>query len=328
MEPDEKYNELIASYLKGELTAAGSKELFAWLQLDAKNREVFSQSQSIWNATQWPEEQFTPDVEKAWARFRARIDASGKPQGRIFRITPQILKIAASVAIILSISYLLGRWALEPKMILVQTASNEKREFYLPDSSKIFLNKNSEVSYSSNFKEKRIIDLKGEAFFEVTKRSGKNFVIYAANSRTEVLGTSFSVNAYEGKLPTVQVLTGVVAFSDKNSTNIVFLAKGDEAKLEENMKVTKTSISDSNFLAWKNNQLVFKNTDLLQVIRALENYFSVPIKIENAALLKCRFTGSFEKPAIQEIMNILASSVNLTYKRTDKEIVLSGQGCK
>jgi ferric-dicitrate binding protein FerR (iron transport regulator) len=202
---------------------------------------------------------------------------------------------------------------------------------YLPDSSLITLNKHSTLSYASDFNEnERVVYLQGEAFFDVKKTNGKTFTIISADSKTQVLGTSFTVRSYENEGKTeVQVLTGKVAFSTKKNPeqNQVLLTPGYKAVMEEDNQIMKAAINDPNFMAWKNDKLEFNNTRMDQVIATLEKYFEVPIEITEPQMLKCRFTGTFEKPTLQEIVDVLVVSVDLTYARKGNQFVFSGRGC-
>jgi ferric-dicitrate binding protein FerR (iron transport regulator) len=210
-------------------------------------------------------------------------------------------------------------------------AAEVKREMLLPDGSRIVLNKHSKVSYASDFnKNERVVYLSGEAFFDVKKTAGKTFTVYSGNTITQVLGTSFTVRSYEEEGTTeVQVLTGKVAFSTREDAESkkVLLTPGYKGVLSSNESISKTAINDPNFLAWKDNKLAFSNTRMDKVIATLEKYFDVPIEVSNPKMLECRFTGTFESPELQEIIDVLVISVDLIYTREDDKYILSGQGC-
>jgi ferric-dicitrate binding protein FerR (iron transport regulator) len=103
--------------------------------------------------------------------------------------------------------------------------------FVLPDGSRVFLNKNSKLTYPEKFAgNERIVNLSGEAFFEVTRNKGE-FIVICRDTRTRVLGTSFNVKGYEPNKP-VQVIveTGLVEVSNTDGKNIraqLLLKPGD-----------------------------------------------------------------------------------------------------
>jgi hypothetical protein len=87
----------------------------------------------------------------------------------------------------------------QPEDVLITLKTiQEKKDFYLPDSSRIFVNRNSEISYHENFENNRTLHITGgEVFFEVKHKNNQPFVVYANRSRTEVVGTSFMIKSYK-----------------------------------------------------------------------------------------------------------------------------------
>jgi ferric-dicitrate binding protein FerR (iron transport regulator) len=73
--------------------------------------------------------------------------------------------------------------------------------------------------------------------------------------------------------------------------------------------------------------LVFENTGLNEVAESVENYFGIKVEMENPALANCRFTGSFKKPDLKELLEILKLSVNLKVEQKDNHYILKGSGC-
>lgn len=69
----------------------------------------------------------------------------------------------------------------------------------LPDSSIVYLNSESSLSYPLVFDGKtREVHLIGEAYFEVAKDPLRRFIVSTAHqTQIEVLGTHFNVEAYE-----------------------------------------------------------------------------------------------------------------------------------
>jgi ferric-dicitrate binding protein FerR (iron transport regulator) len=65
-----------------------------------------------------------------------------------------------------------------------------------------------------------------------------------------------------------------------------------------------------------------------EVIATLEDYFGVPINVTDNRLLECRFTGTYNQPSLQEIIDVLVVSVDLTYTNNNGQYVFFGPGCK
>lgn len=328
--------DLILKHLKKETSEFEEHLLSEWLEESAENRVLFEETSRVWNLTEKPKKQFEPDVEKAWQKVKmmANLDpnAAAQPsQTKIVSIWNQglFLKVAASILLFLGLGWgILGVLKKDSQMITISTGEY-KRKIVLPDSSTVWLNKNSSVVYADNFAEgEREIQLKGEAFFEVKKDQGKSFTVLGYTSKTVVLGTSFNVRALATKKEEVEVYTGKVSFARKeNPKEIVLVTPGFKAQIAQGGGIVKEKAENTNTLSWKNEQLVFSNAKLKEVVEALGNHLEVPIELQNKELLNCRFTGTFEKPTLQEAMEILSASMGLTYKQQGEKYILIGQSC-
>jgi transmembrane sensor len=318
--------ELIAKQLQGELSAQEEKVLLAWVSEKDENKTIYEQSVKAWEYSGRKQGNFHVNTDAAWAKVKSRAGESTK----VIRFWQRpVYQIAASLVLLLTIGSLTDSFKGSPEYITV-ASKNEKVKFYLPDSSVVWLNKNSSVRYPDNYNEKsREVQLDGEAFFDVRRDVTKKFIVLGHHSVTEVLGTSFIVKSYKGSQEEfVKVITGKVSFSSRSESNKqVLLTPGLEGKLEAGNIISSSKITDTNFKAWKEQKLDFDNTELSQVIASLNNYFGVEVTVTDSALLKCSFTGSFDNPEIEQIINILSVSLNVEYKKEKNKYILSGQGC-
>jgi ferric-dicitrate binding protein FerR (iron transport regulator) len=329
---EEKLN-LIAKHLRGETSGFEENLLKEWMNESDLNKEFYAETAFLWNAGKAPVGQI-PDVDLAWQKVKMRTlvsDAVSPSLDNVRSFTSYSIywKVAASLLVFVALGYLTR--SLWMKTETVRLASgNHKMEFYLPDSSKVSLNKNSTVFYSEEYNgSKREVTMEGEAFFEVRKNKQKPFIVNGKFSKTEVLGTSFNVRSYKsGTSDAIEVVTGKVSFTSlKKQNSKVFLLPGDKAVLNENGEMKTSKVDITNTLSWKNEKLVFENTSLQEVAIAMEDYFNVPVIIQNQELTSCRFTGTFTKPSIEEMMQVLSVSINLSYSKKDQTYLLTGKGC-
>lgn len=208
-----------------------------------------------------------------------------------------------------------------------------KKEFTLPDGSKIFLNKHSNISFDKGLENQasRIVYLNGEAFFSVKHLNSKPFIIYTKNSKTEVLGTSFNLKSSTNQHDEIDVVSGKVAFTSLSGNlekDKIILIAGQKATLNRDKQLHQAQTENPNFIAWKDEKIVFEKTRLINVISTLEDYFSVSIIVENSDILDCNFTGTFEKPNLEEILEVLTFSTNLHYSKGNNHFIITGKGCK
>lgn len=216
--------------------------------------------------------------------------------------------------------------------LIVYETKGEKSVVVLPDSSKIYLNRHTVISYNKNFNEQeRLVNLSGEAFFDVKKVDGKTFTIISNRSKTIVLGTSFNLRSISSEtIDEVDVVTGKVKFSPKEKGGeheSIFLTPGLKG-IVENDFVKKEQIKDPNFMAWKNEKLIFNKSRMDNVIATLEHYFQKKIVVKNEDILQCTFTGSYSKPNLEEILKVIEFSLKGSFeKKNEHELIFEGKGC-
>ncbi|MFC5271841.1 FecR family protein [Adhaeribacter terreus] len=326
--------------LAKEVSGNAGEDDKAWLkqkrQQDLETETVAKQAEKVWSGSALPKPDYEPDVEKGWQRFQMKVQAR-TPEVETPKV-PVVRKmslstlygIAASISLVILVGiYFLTRTT-NQNWTEVRTAANETKTIMLADGSKISLNQNSTFAYPENFQiENRTVKLTGEAFFEVAKAEGKRFTIFAQGTKTEVIGTSFNLRAYDKKEVKVQVVTGKVAFAKTETDDAIFLTPGQEGLISEKTvaKPAKKVIAEPNFQAWKTKNLAFNNQRLEQLATELENYFNIDIVIQNEALKNCRFTTSFQDPELQEVLDILAMTGNLKITKDGNRYLISGQGC-
>jgi ferric-dicitrate binding protein FerR (iron transport regulator) len=240
-----------------------------------------------------------------------------------------VFKIAASIALVALFSWLLYHTFFSHETILKES-QNSIVMVALPDGSEVWLNQHSRLTYQDDFNDKnRSVQLEGEAFFEVRKDTQRPFIIQTQQAKVQVLGTSFNVQAYEETNSTeVHVASGLVSISSiENKTGGIALKPGETGRLTNGNIAVFREEEDFNALAWKEKRLIFKKTPLNTVFKNLEEYFKIRIAIKNATILQCRFTGSFNQPTLEEIIEALSVSLDLTIAKENDTYVIDGDGC-
>jgi transmembrane sensor len=263
------------------------------------------------------------DVDKAWNSFYSRIKENGLLSERItiekkFRMQT-VFRIAASVIIIISLGismlYINRTGVLTGKIVVKANATERNKEVLLSDGSKVFLNRNSELTYYKNQNISRNVTLKGEAFFDIKHDPSRPFIIDAGKASVKVLGTSFSVltnnsdNAVE-----VFVKTGSVMLSNITGNKSLVLEPGyiGRMDLESAAKIVN---EDPNYLSWNTDLLFYKNTPLDKVFSDLKKVYNIDVIADNREILKNPLTATFEKEPEETIIRLLCSTFTLSYKK-------------
>lgn len=329
------YWDLLARYFGGNASEAEQ----AWIQQqkeqDPSFAKVYSQVRRLYSKPAADANGYEPDVEMGWKRLQTRVKMRQLSDPPVMTPAPKRNSygwaVAASIVFLLTAGlWLAGRLNENTEWVEVQTALNETKELLLADGSRVMLNENSRLAYPQNFdNDGRTVRLNGEAFFEVQKAEGKRFTVLTEGTKTEVIGTAFYLRAYPSEEVRIQVREGKVAFANLQNQEAVFLTPGQEAIMPAGQPVPrKKEIEDPNFQAWQSKQLQFSDTRLDRLVKTIEAYFDTSISIRNPDLHNCRFTVSFEQPELEEVLEILAITGNLTIKKESDNYVISGESCK
>lgn len=329
---EEIYTNLVLKELNGEINEMDLQKLKAWLDESAEHQEKYADIQKIWKLSGEGQEIINMNIGQEWSRFQKRIeqkDPIQQPTKVRTLWSKQFIRAAAAIAFV-SMAFWMYKLVNAGNDIKTIYAKAEKVEIKLPDNSVVWLNKGSEITYSKKF-EKRLIQLKGEAFFDVQKKNGATFTIETAQTKTQVLGTSFNVRAYANEPTTeVVVFTGKVSFDglDDDKEPVLLWPEDKGVYKKSSKQLEKASNENLNVLAWKQNKLRFKGELLEQIIPLAETFYNIKVKVKNPAILKCDFNGTFDQLTADEAIESLAYGLSLQLEKKVGSYELSGKGCE
>ncbi|MCX6217365.1 FecR family protein [Spirosoma sp.] len=214
---------------------------------------------------------------------------------------------------------------------------------HLPDGSQVTLQPNSRISFSKQFKgDKREVYLMGEAFFNVRKNPRKPFYVHANEVVTKVLGTSFTVEAYDNQANVqVAVRTGQVSVFARNDWQRAQKEVNSDVPgvvLTPNQKVVfnrqeghfhRTIIPNPVIInhRFANDVFVYDETPVTKIFTQLEDAYGVDIVFDEQLLKHCTLTARFHDEPLLEKLNLICQITNASYQIVDAQIVISAQGC-
>ena len=337
MDDVNKLNE-IARYLAGEMSTVEQKALEQWIHATESNQKFYEDHIKLWELAEEYNKKmpFEINAKRSWDEFDAKLEKDtgikkSDGGGKRISLIRQLLRVAAVFLVTLGTGYMVLQNQKDPvvPMLVNQSKVNEKKEITLPDGSKIWLNGQTTLRYTADFNP-RMVSLEGEAFFEVVHQDGKPFEILSDSTKTIVLGTSFNVRAYpEESFVEVNVREGKVAFQENtNKDKALILTAGDAGTFNKKENVlSKSTPKISNATSWKTGELNFNNTLIAEVLPTLERYFGKTIKVNNPKILNCHITGKYQKPTLNQLLNVLAFSLDIEIKTEQNYFILSGTGC-
>jgi transmembrane sensor len=195
----------------------------------------------------------------------------------------------------------------EAKLNTISTPNGGQYQVVLPDGTKVWLNSASNLKYPNYFSgSERLVELEGEAYFEVTKNKQSPFRIKTTLQEIEVLGTHFNINAYKDE-PVLKttLLEGSVMVSSAKSKMI--LVPGQQARMDINTleTTTESKVDLDQIVAWKNGVFSFENEDLRSIMRQISRWYNVSV-VFNGPLSEDKFFGEISRNSnLSQVIEIL-----------------------
>jgi transmembrane sensor len=264
------------------------------------------------------------DVDKAWNNVHSRIMeySVNKSQShvKIGFIRTAFFKIAAVALVLVALGgaavYINNAGYLSRK-ITVTAGDNQKNVLVaLSDGSKIYLNRNSEFSYRSNFgKYGRNVKLKGEAFFEIAPDTKKPFIIDAGKASVRVVGTSFNViTSNKESEVEVFVKTGKVLLSDNSGSQSIQLNPGYVGTINSKI-ASKVLNTNPNYLSWNTGYLDYSGQKLSVVFKDLKRVYNMDIVADDPSILDNPWHSPIDNLSQETIIRLICTSFNLSYTK-------------
>ena len=337
-------NEIILKkILEGNCTETEKKEILAWIKAEDAEQSLQKIFDKYWQKNGGKD--FSAELESAslWEKLKDEIaqmyveqsmnNFSSKEDKKRKVIQFRVLKYAASIAAIFIAAFFLFKNFEEdqpPKLVMAATTitkstkQGQKLTIKLKDGSTIVLNSNSSVSYPETFdKERRMIKLKGEAFFEVAEDHLRPFSVQAGNTTTTALGTSFDINSYDPDNIKISLATGKV----KVSTNVKGTVKDQTLKpgdaityLSKSQQFKMTEFDYKKDFLWKEGILYFEDAPFNEVIKRLEMWYGVKFETNAGNSSIKSYTGKFDNETLENTLKSMSYSLDFDYSINKKNI--------
>lgn len=196
----------------------------------------------------------------------------------------------------------------------------------LSDGTRVFLNAASELKYPVEFVGgKRVVDLNGEAYFEVRKDSLRPFIVRVNGAEVTVLGTSFNVNTYgdDGQIYTTLVNGSVRIFSEKNGQEEV-LTPGMQGVMNiQTGQLTVREVDVEAYVAWREGRFVFRTMTLDLIMRQLQRWYDFELFYQNPELKEYEFRGVIKRDMdLDKVLSVIKATTNVDFDVKGKVITI------
>lgn len=313
---------LLPRLLAGEATPAEEQTVANWRNSSPANQTRFDEFARIWEITGQASVSDEIDINREWQRMESVLFASRVPTFHIgwIRYAAAVFVFVAAGGLIYSL--LSGQSFRAPR--------HSTRTISLTDGSRATLNAGSVLREARGFGlTNRNLQLKGEAFFEVQPDSARPFLVDAGPLVVQVTGTRFNLNARpEAEKMQVVVARGSVWVSlKKQPQRKETVGAGQEALFDPATGNLSVSFSQNqNALAWKTRLIDFRNTPLHEAVKLLSDVYHVHIDTDDK-VTNCMVTVRFDNQPLNQVLEVLASTLDLTVTKQKNYFLLSGKGC-
>ncbi|EDM35553.1 putative anti-sigma factor [Pedobacter sp. BAL39] len=213
---------------------------------------------------------------------------------------------------------------LHPVQHTLVTAKGQQYHVVLPDSTRIWLNAGSRLSYPLVFsKNTRLTEMAGEAYFEVKRAEKWPFIVNIADRgfAVRVLGTAFNVSAYtQEKAIKTTLVSGRVELDIKGKAKTVVLKPAQKATYDAQDKILQVATVNTNLETdWISNRLVFRETPMAEALKRLEYFYNIKFDVRSKHIYKYTLTGTFDGKSLTRVLDYMRLSSEIQYTITHEQ---------
>lgn len=217
---------------------------------------------------------------------------------------------------------------LSSNLTAFSTGPGKQAAITLPDGSRITLNSESELKYTTGEfnRGNREIAFNGEGFFEIAPDASRPFIINTEKMSVTVLGTVFCLQVRNFRASSELSL-------EEGKVLVKSLMNGQEAYLQPNQRLTMDNASgvlritsDANIKdksSWAKGEIIFHGERFSKVVERIEDVFGVRISVKGDIDPDDIFSGTITTNNIHDALLVLEKSFHLSAVINDRKVVLS-----
>lgn len=294
---------ILVRYFSGEASEEEKAAIHQWLEEDEGNRKQFINERIRFDASLVADER---NIQSSGAKKRNAVVWNA-------------LKIASAILLLVGSSYFFSLYFSNPQDAVtrsIHVPAGSRTSFTLPDGTLVWLNSKTTLQYPNTFsKKQRVVELNGEAYFEVTPDKEKTFIVKTGKYNVEVLGTTFNVEAYADKPAfSTALFSGRVKLYKDGEMNSLHLGPGNTADLvNDRLEVTPIG---SEIYRWRDGLIIIEDKSFEEIMLLFEKYFGQEIIIQNKDVKKLGYRGKLRiADGVDHALRVLQNDFRFTYKR-------------
>ena len=312
-----EFTQLVSNVLSGEASDKEKESLEQMLLESSEHSKIYNQLKEYWDA----EVQLTHKREKGSLEAGIFSKLSLETEAQQFTLRKLFLRFSSAAAILFfTISCVLAYlYTAAPKEFYTYSAQSKAIEYTLKDGTKVTLNKNSSVTYRSDYSENsRHVKLSGEAFFNVVRDTTKPFIVEAFGTRTEDIGTRFNIKTNaENSTVSTTLVEGSIRFKADNCN--VLLKPGQELIYNKGLKKGLIHKTDTQYqTAWASGRYNYTNIRFADLTVKLAHIYHLNIQIADQKIANRVVSASFlTDESVEDILKSLQNELGFTYVKKE-----------
>ncbi|MDB6087182.1 MAG: FecR family protein [Gammaproteobacteria bacterium] len=286
----------------------------AWLGESEDHRRAFDRMTRVWELS-------------GKIQMRARGDISVTRSAPRLRVTPWTATVAATL--VLAVTAAAYFW----RDNTVVTGVGQRQVRLLRDGTRVVLNTDTRIEVNYDEHARRVRLVRGEAWFDVSKRPTWPFVVMVDGQEIRALGTSFivrhdaqdlSVTLVEGRISVAPMAGSDGASPDEAAPqNPQILTPGQRLTLSRHHAPALDRPELNHVTAWEHGRVEFDETPLGDAAREMNRYNTTHVIVADVDVAKLRIGGVFRAGDSDEFVGTVTAALGLRADRRGSNITLS-----
>lgn len=360
---DSPMDDIIIKFLSNDISSKEYGQLLNWLTVE-KNKSYFDRYRIVWQATKRYSGHALFNENSGWKKIKSAADIPDPNHFTYKTKTRHKIWMVAALFLILMSSTSILTWHLSSKQNIdrnntglstVAAPLGAKCRIVLPDSTEVWLNAGSTITYQKDFNDlERRVTLTGEAYFDVATNKDKPFMVTTSEILVRAHGTKFNVKAYpeENEITTTleEGLVDIQLINGKKLAQDIILIPNEKVVYHKNIgEITgsspKTTQGDAQektiqpkkdewieinsdintelYTSWKDERWIIEGETLETFAKLLERRYDITIVFNDEELKDVKFTGIIENETVEQLMEALRLTSPLTFNINKDTINLS-----
>ncbi|MCH7411553.1 FecR family protein [Belliella sp. DSM 111904] len=196
-------------------------------------------------------------------------------------------------------------------------------EVELPDGSQVLLYPNAKLKYKQSYLTKdRVLELEGDAFFDIQKIGNSKLLLHFGPSMLEVLGTSFQVASNDNGISQVMLFSGLVSVIPHSNTEKILIRPGEVLRYDSEHPQQDYTVR---LMVDQDNHKETFNIDgipLKSLMRIIDMKFGTTTKFSEKKIERLLIGGQFTFEDLEDTLAQISFIHNLKITIKDDQLMI------